>query len=752
MGKKGIISASMVVFAVLISLVVLSGVANAGVSPDVGRSVGDCANGTSAIIGETNLRFVNASGVPIPKGTIEATWEGGPIIPFEGRFDSRYAQQYEGLVAGGYRVRSEDGALTTNITFSSPTLTINKIIVRGREYTKVVKGENITFVISTNLWIINSSTNISFKLVNPRGVPILIENVPLVNGTNRTTINTAQLDTGEYKISIKSDPATNNGLDTEGASKTFSVEKRSITIEADVEKQAVNKDVIFNISTTYGFTNFSLNVTRGAEANVEFAEFVYEQGAIKRKSLGHHIAGRTDEDGNYRAIAYFTEPGIYEISATDTDADIESAETVEIEEFRATVSVDKTKYYVGEPVIINGSANSGDNITVKVDDEVIKTDAEVEGFNCTWRTAGYQPDSYEIGIWVLPHSNPDSDPPDASVTVLLMQGGLSATLNKKVVALGDEFEIKGDAPGGGRVDILTISPKGGSGHGLSSVDTVSRAPGLTHSICSPDSDGGFKDKIRVDDDADTGTYLIAVLSYGRDGVWGTSGSKNLTAVLSNYSGSLAVKTQEQIIAILKDRTINAAGSDDLLCINAIKVENPEVRLNDIEDVLLGDNIVVSGYTNRAEGSTIVITVEGPVELKPKLAFVEKDGTFNVSFSTVSARPGEYTVTASDGKGYYDTKTVNIITATTPPLSVKNSSGNSSTHSPALAPATATATATSSQSQEAVKEDGASADPALSSRTQVEAKVEAQPGFELIFAFAALGLAMVVWSRLKKRKK
>jgi len=164
MGKKGIISASMVVFAVLISLVVLSGVANAGVSPDVGRSIGD--NGV-AIIGETNLHFVNASGVPIPKGTIEATWEGGPIIPFEGRFDSRYAQQYEGLVAGGYRVRSEDGALTTNITFSSPTLTINKIIVRGREYTKVVKGENITFVISTNLWIINSSTNISFKLVNP---------------------------------------------------------------------------------------------------------------------------------------------------------------------------------------------------------------------------------------------------------------------------------------------------------------------------------------------------------------------------------------------------------------------------------------------------------------------------------------------------------------------------------------------------------------------------------------------------------
>ncbi|MBC8520478.1 MAG: hypothetical protein H8D26_00580, partial [Methanomicrobia archaeon] len=289
-----------------------------------------------------------------------------------------------------------------------------------------------------------------------------------------------------------------------------------------------------------------------------------------------------------------------------------------------------------------------------------------------------------------------------------------------------------------------------SGNGFEPTDISTQtngsltASGLTHSLCSVFPEGEFKEKIKVREDADTGIYLISVLSYGRDEGWGTAGSDNLINVISyNYTSLLSIKTQEQILAILKDRTINAAGSDDLLCINTIKVENPKVRLDDIEDVLLGGNIVVSGYTNRKEDFGIIITVEGPVELKPKLAFVEKDGTFNLSFSTVSAKVGEYTVTADDGKGYFDTKTVNVITATTPLLSVVNSSGNSSTqHSPAPA------TDTSSQSQDAVKESAASADSTLLSRMQAEAKK--QPGFEAIFAIIGL-LAVVVWLRLKKRK-
>lgn len=750
MKKNKIILASMVVFVVLFSMVAMFGVANAGVSPKEGRRIYD--NGT-AIIGETNLSFaINATAEPISSGKIEATWEGGPIISFEGPFDSRDAQQYKGLVAGRYKI-VVDGETKMHVYFESPSLVIDRIIVRGRESTKVVKGENITFIVDTNLDIINTSTNITYKLVNPKGVPILIEDVPLVKGANRTTINTAQLDTGKYKVSIKSNPDTNNGLEAEGPSVSFKVEKRSITIKADVKKQAVNKDIIFDISTTLGYTNFTLNVTRGAEENVEFVELKFEQGVIKRQSLGHSISEKTDEDGIYKAITYFTKPGVYEITAKDTDAtsaNITATETVEIEEFSAKVSVERTKYYVGEPINITGSANAGESITVKADDEVIKEDAEVEGFSCTWRTAGKQLGSYEIGIWVLPFSDPARDPPDASVTVLLMRGGLSAKLNREVVVPGEEFEIEGIAPGMDRVDILTICPKGGSGVGFDpgSIFNLTEgklnAPGLTYSLCGVFPDGDFRDKIRVREDADTGTYLITVLNYGRDGVWGASGSDDFINVISyNYTSQLSIKTQEQILAILKDITINAAGSDDLLCVNAIKVENPRVRLDYIENVTLGDNIVVSGYTNREEGTAITITVEGPMDFKPKIAFVEEDGTFNVSFSTVSAKIGEYTVTADDGKGYSDTKTVNILSHlhTTPPLTTGNSSENSSsTPSPA-----ASASETLSQSQ---KKD-VRANSTLLSKLQAETKK--LPEFVVIFALIGLMVMVAVWLGLKRRR-
>ncbi len=749
MDKDRIISASMVVFAVSISMVVLSGVANAGVSPDDGRCIYE---GNHSIIGERNLSFWYG-GLMITNYTLVRDKDNKTIGGiFTDYFDSHYYKDM--LTEGEYRIE-ENGQTRLNFFFDSPQLDVKIMDERGKEVSKVLKGENVNFEARTNLNIIegNLPNNVSFKLVAPDGYHIWINknNITIEeNGVANITIDTTPLDEGEYKLSVKADPSTNNGLDAEGSSVSFTIEKK-ITITPNVKKQGVNESIVFTVATTSLFANVSLSVTRGVAEHVWFVEHEYEGGTIKTRTIGHDIFGETDEDGNFIAVAKFTKSGTYEITATYIDADNITAETtVEIEEFSATVSVEKTKYYTGDHVNITGSANAGDNITVKVDDEVIETDAEVGGFSYTWRTAGKQPDSYEIGIWVLPFSDPDSDPSDASVAIILMRGGLSATLNTKVIALGDEFKIEGVASGMDRVDILTIGPKGGSGDGFDPTDISTQtngtltASGLTHSLSSVMLEGDFKEKISVRKGADTGTYLIVVLSYGRDGVWGKSGSDDLINVISyNYTSLLSIKTQEQILAVLKDRTINAAGSDDLLSINTIKVENPKVRLDDIEDVLLGGNIVVSGYTNRKEDSAIIITVEGPVELKSKLAFVEKDGTFNLSFSTVSAKVGEYTVTADDGKGYFDTKTVNVITAATPLLSVGNSSGNSSTHS------SAPTTGASSQSQEVVNEGGASADSTLLSRMQAEAKK--QPGFEAIFAIIGL-LAVVVWLRLKKRKR
>jgi hypothetical protein len=746
MGSKKILSACMVVFVVFISMVVLSGVA-------AGRAI---ENGDHVIIGERNLSFVDALGTPIGNGTIEATWGDEPIIIFfRGPFNSYYWEDI--LEEGDYKVNSSDTDFSMTVYFHDPKLDIKiKVNVWGKGYeiTKVLKGSNVTFGAFTNLDIIeieNVTNTITYELVDPRGRMIRIENRPLVRGIEdeHLTINTAQMEEGDYKLRMKTDPETNNGLDKKGPSESFTIEKK-ITITPDVKKQAIEEDINFNVSTTSPRANVSLNVTRGVAANVMFVEFIYKNEAIIESEIGHRIPGdrRTDENGNLDVTAYFTEPGTYEITATYIRADkafisglnITASATVEIVDFSAEVSTNKTRYYAGEHVNITGSANAGDNVTVKVDDEEIERDADAEGFSCRWNTSGAQPGSYEIGVWVLPFSKPDSAPPDASVTVFLMRGGLSATVSREVVAPGDSFWIEGGVSGRDRVDILTIGPKGGSGEGLNPKDSIlPDAPGITYSNRSLSPEGDFEEEMKVHEDADTGTYLIAVLSYGRDGIWGTEGSSNLSEVLSNSSGSLAVKTQEQIIAIVKDRTINAAGSDDLLSITTITVENPEVRLDDIEEVLLGGTIVVSGYTNREEDYAIIITVEGPVDLKPKLAFVEKDGTFNTSFSTVSAHIGEYTVTAEDGEGHTDTKTVRVITAAAPLLSGggENSRGNLSTPAPA-----ADSGGASAQSE---REDARLL-------SKVRAMAKKQPGFGVTGALIGLAAAVAVWLGVRRRRK
>jgi hypothetical protein len=326
---------------------------------------------------------------------------------------------------------------------------------------------------------------------------------------------------------------------------------------------------------------------------------------------------------------------------------------------------------------------------------------------------------------------------------MLIRGGLFAEPSSDFVALGDDFNITGTAPGRDRVDILTINPKGGSGRGLdpNAISKVTNntldAPGLTYSTCGVDTTGTFTaEKIDVGEDVDTGTYLIAVLNYGRDGRWGKRGNDNLLAAISNdYNISLAVKTTDQILAILKEETINAPGSDDLLSIATLSVENGFVTLDDIEGVRLGSDLEVKGITNRKVDTPIMVTVEGVEEgmpdLKPKFATVE-EGTarynkFSVSFDTASARIGKYVVTADDGDRHVDTTTVDILLAVEPSVNVS---------------------ATPVTQGQGTNESGSATATVTPKPTPTPTPEE--PGFGTIFSIA--GLLVVAWLMLKARRQ
>ena len=679
-------------FILIILLVVLIAPANAGVSPKEGRAIGD-AN-ASAFIGETNLRFVNGTGASIPSGKLKSTWEGSNInIPFGTPFDSSSKAVKDNLIEGDYEVIGDNG-INTRVTFYSPANWLTVITkVNGEEFSWVTKGDNITFNATTKLYVIAHSSQpentISYKLIDKRNERLYtVKGVSLSNidindiGESSIGINTTNLDWGVYKLSIETNPDTNNGLDAEGPTVTFEVRSKGVEIVADLTAEEKEKgkalgDVIGFTINTMPYTNVTVAVTRGIASAVQFIAVpeytVYEISE-------HGIFGKSDKKGVFNLKAQFNATGYYEITATEHSTNTFDDTNVEIIREKVTLAIVPAKelYYIGDELTIKGTVpDKNNNVVIKIDGALfakISVNEFVNGYR--WNTTEHTPGSYHFEIWALPQSDPETDFPDAAATILLLRGGLTAEVKEDIVfvAHGDKFTIEGTVPGRKRVDILTIAPKGGSGHGFNSHDVIIEtdgdldAPGLTHIIREVSLDGKFEtDEIDVKKDVDTGMYQIAVLNYGRDEVWGTkTGTNNLLKAISyNYSISLATKTQEEILAYLVDNTVGQPGSDDLLCVVTLKVENGFIRLNAIGNVLLGSKFEVNGSSNRKEETPIVVTVEGPTNLKPKVTEVKADAktfynTFEASFGTATAKIGEYIVIAKDDDEHRAATTLNII--------------------------------------------------------------------------------------------
>ncbi|MCW7075485.1 MAG: hypothetical protein OCU24_06535 [Candidatus Methanospirare jalkutatii] len=191
---------------------------------------------------------------------------------------------------------------------------------------------------------------------------------------------------------------------------------------------------------------------------------------------------------------------------------------------------------------------------------------------------------------------------------------LNVSISKNAVLPDDSFEVYGNASAD-YVEIVAISPGGGGGTGLDGLygvtiytvptfslvntsynlnwnitlaplipnGTTNRPPGtnITINLTGPETDKyNFYKRIKVDGDADTGNYTILVLSPGIDGVYGDSLYKYIDTILDldGAGPELGVidvsnKTQEEIVRVIEDATVNAVGSDDLIWMGNIIVSN-----------------------------------------------------------------------------------------------------------------------------------------------------------------------------------
>ena len=137
-------------------------------------------------------------------------------------------------------------------------------------------------------------------------------------------------------------------------------------------------------------------------------------------------------------------------------------------------------------------------------------------------------------------------------------------------------------------------------------------------------ESAFTKKICVGIDVDTGSYLVVVLSKGRDGVYGR-GYNNLTEALADYN--LTEKTQAQILAILEDATVGAAGSDDFVWIEYINVIpglNVSISKNAVSP---GDSFEVYGNASSDYVEVVAISPRGGYG-------IGLDGLYGVSIYTI----------------------------------------------------------------------------------------------------------------------
>jgi len=698
--------------------------------------------GIQKVLRGQDLQFVNFTTTPtvyrIVDNNIENTYISSNNRLFDVNWPSTGAYYVNYGAADQKQLSVEDANIPISLKVGTKTVSS---IALGSDLRIDVAGINLFDEDLVDLVIIGPDGQIKTDTINNQiFTAISVETLASTYGT--AGIETAGWKIGTYTIQIKTKADNACGLDKVTDVKTLTIIKGEVDIAA--EKTSVVQEQTLKLTVT-GVSGDAIRV-ESESTKVEFLSGTEDTPSSWCGTTTNCFTHTIDEDGKRSYAVKFTETGSYTIKVTVTAGDREdSYDTVDISVTEKAVTFDvPLTVTIGSKFTLAGVANTGERVDIAIEDRVYSKTNDIVlddngEFSVEIDTASttdvIQPLTVPGSVRLKAYINRldkgagdigSTESDDGSIAILLVRGDLKATTSDPSVAQGDDFTISGTAKGSKSVNIMIVSPKGSGGDYIDGTDQ-----GIYDTTSSiSETDQSFTKKINVGDDVDTGTYVIAVLSPGSDGVYNglvDATTANLKDKLE-AAYNLNAKTQEQLLEILQDATVNSAGSDDLLVLLTLKAEAAYVRLDPVATVGVGAPMVVSGSTNREEGFAIVVTAKGPTELTPKTVMVE-NGKFNATFDTTGAKEGTYTVKADDGDGHTDELTASISgTAPSPTATVSPTATPTATATPTVPPtATPTATATPTPATPTPK----------------------QPGFEAVFAIA--GLLAIAYLVLRIRK-
>ena len=294
-----------------------------------------------------------------------------------------------------------------------------------------------------------------------------------------------------------------------------------------------------------------------------------------------------DEDGVRTYVVEFNYTGTYTITVTDADTGNNDSVDISVSEIGVTFDM-PTTVVIGQRLTIKGAADAGTKVDIAVEDYVYTqlNDLELDenkefSEEIDTSTAGIPPfttpGSVKLKAYIDRSLGPGAISPyepkeDGSTTVLMLAPNLTAWLSTDEISQGGRFRISGYAPGSKVVDLIAISPNGGNGTGLSGEPPLEapNATGITNTKLPVfEGNHGFSMIMDVCNNADTGDHVIFVLNPGINQTYDGIYTDNLLeGIIQEYCNGnpemLASFTQEELVNIIRNATVNASGNDDLL--------------------------------------------------------------------------------------------------------------------------------------------------------------------------------------------
>ena len=695
--------------------------------------------GDTVFIGEQGLKFdTNNNGVYGDAGDPDFKLEGAKDTVTEGVSSitvNAKGWTVPSVTEGKYKCVGGGAKYNGKFIYiAEPEITGDVILNSGKQDSVVGKSvpvsSEIVFKIEPNFGGKIPSAKVDIKLYDPDDTEVQsidgvsLSDIPAISTTFFVTdltpiwtttappypdaIDLEDMDTGEYRVVIKTDKESCNLLDVSSPEYEFRLCSEELSIEAVEEEVVKGEDIVIKIrgnprayyylTVTGVDTDEPPEIKMAGDVKKLSGEEVISKDA---PNLAAWIKTGSDGIADVKISTEYADERTYTIHVYDTpmtednkelteeiefvkDSEIVDSKDdddvdVEVTEIEVTFDTPSTAV-IGEVVIIKGAISAGDKVYIVIEDadKVFKEAVDENNeFEVKWKTEGLVPGTYTIDVFIDPKfvtkdnwdkvKTYEGKDEDGKTSIRLVGGALKATQPRKVIAEGDDYTIEGTATGVNNVDIILIGPKGyARGAAKPSIEN-----GLKVIASSVDKNDEFNEDITMTGGLDTGMWLALVLSPGRDGEYaGFTESVGAGEIEAEMFGDIRGKDQAQILSIIQDCTIDRAGSDDLLVLLTFELEPAYVRFNQVETVTVGEPLYVSGTTNRESDTLITIsTFAGPMDLPVGIAEVDwptpEEGVFEATIDTTGVKPGIYTLEADDGDGHTAKATVKILPAITP---------------------------------------------------------------------------------------